>query len=146
MLAFLIDNAPLAVVYGISWAIALATQHSSCVTDATQYSGSYYCSTQQSLVGLLAQGVAWLVGVAYWVWNYGYRQGSTGSSLGKSVTKFKVVSETTGQPVGFGRSVLRQIAHVLDWIICGIGFLFPLWDAKRQTLADKVMTTVCLPI
>jgi len=27
-----------------------------------------------------------------------------------------------------------------------IGYLFPLWDAKRQTIADKIMTTVCLPI
>ncbi|REO10986.1 RDD family protein, partial [Mycobacterium tuberculosis] len=31
-------------------------------------------------------------------------------------------------------------------IICFVGFLFPLWDAKRQTLADKIMTTVCVPI
>ncbi|HEX7826369.1 MAG TPA: RDD family protein, partial [Mycobacterium sp.] len=23
--------------------------------------------------------------------------------------------------------------------------LFPLWDAKRQTLADKIMSTVCVP-
>jgi hypothetical protein len=27
-----------------------------------------------------------------------------------------------------------------------VGFLFPLWDAKRQTLADKILNTVCLPI
>jgi hypothetical protein len=62
------------------------------------------------------------------------------------VMKFKVVSEVTGQPVGFGVSVVRQLAHLADAIICYIGFVFPLWDAKRQTLADKMMTTVCLPI
>jgi len=55
------------------------------------------------------------------------------------------VSEKTGQPIGFGVSVVRQIAHAVDAIICYIGFLFPLWDAKRQTLADKIMSTVCLP-
>jgi hypothetical protein len=44
------------------------------------------------------------------VWNLGYKQGTTGSSIGKSIMKFKVVSET-GQPIGFGLSVLRQIAH-----------------------------------
>jgi uncharacterized RDD family membrane protein YckC len=80
------------------------------------------------------------------VWNYGYRQGTTGSSIGKSVMKFKVVSEKTWQPIGFGLSVVRQLAHVVDLIICFIGFLFPLWDAKRQTLADKIMTTVCVPL
>ena len=95
---------------------------------------------------MLAQWLAYLVIFAYAVWNFGYRQGTTGSSIGKSVMKFKVVSETTGQPIGFGMSIVRQLAHFVDAIICYIGFLFPLWDAKRQTLADKIMTTVCLPV
>jgi hypothetical protein len=34
---------------------------------------------------------------------------------------------------------------LVDLITLGIGFLFPLWDPKRQTLADKIMSTVCLP-
>ncbi len=90
--------------------------------------------------------IATLVGLAYLVWNYGYRQGTTGSSIGKSIMKFKVVSEKTGAPIGFGMSVVRQIAHVVDAIICYIGYLFPLWDPKRQTLADKIISTVCLPL
>jgi uncharacterized RDD family membrane protein YckC len=146
VLAFLIDYIPYAIVLGIGWAIMLATQTSSCVTNVSQYEVSEYCGPQQSTVGLLAQGLASVVGLAYWVWNRGYRQGTTGSSLGKSVMKFKVVSETSGQPIGFGLSFVRDLAHFVDAIICFIGFLFPLWDAKRQTLADKMMTTVCLPI
>ena len=90
--------------------------------------------------------MAGLVALGYFVWNYGYRQGTTGSSIGKSVLKFKVVSENTGEPIGFGLSVLRQIAHVVDAVIFYVGYLFPLWDAKRQTLADKMMATVCLPL
>nr|CRL75838.1 hypothetical protein CPGR_01575 [Mycolicibacter nonchromogenicus] len=90
--------------------------------------------------------LGWSAALAYGIWNFGYRQGTTGSSIGKSVLKFKVVSETTGQPIGFGMSVLRQLAHIIDSAILGIGYLFPLWDAKRQTIADKIMTTVCLPI
>jgi uncharacterized RDD family membrane protein YckC len=90
--------------------------------------------------------VVWILAVAYLIWNYGYRQGTTGSSIGKSIMKFKVVSEKTGQPIGFGLSIVRQLAHIVDGIICYIGYLFPLWDPKRQTLADKIMTTVCVPI
>ena len=41
---------------------------------------------------------------------------------------------------------VEVIAHLADAVICGVGYLFPLWDAKRQTLADKMMSTVCLPI
>ncbi|MGB7111682.1 MAG: RDD family protein, partial [Mycobacterium sp.] len=70
----------------------------------------------------------------------------TGSSIGKSLLRLKVVSENTGKPIGFGLSVLRQIAHLIDSAIFYVGYLFPLWDAKRQTLADKIMATVCLRI
>ncbi len=68
------------------------------------------------------------------------------SSIGKSMLRFKVVGEGTGAPIGFGMSVVRQLAHVIDSAICGIGYLFPLWDAKRQTIADKLIHTVCLPL
>jgi uncharacterized RDD family membrane protein YckC len=146
VLALLIDYLPYAIVQGIGTGIMYATQQSSCVTDITQYDVSQYCVSQPSTIGQLAQWLATLAGLAYWLWNRGYRQGISGSSLGKTVMKIKVVSETTGEPLGFGLSVVRDLAHFVDAVICFIGFLFPLWDAKRQTLADKIMTTVVLPI
>ena len=146
VLALIIDYLPYAIVQGIGTGIMFATQQSTCVTDITQYDVSQYCASQPSMIGQLAQWLATLVGLAYWLWNRGYRQGTTGSSLGKTVMKIKVVSEATGQPIGFGLSVVRDLAHFVDAVICFIGFLFPLWDAKRQTLADKILTTVVLPI
>jgi uncharacterized RDD family membrane protein YckC len=86
-----------------------------------------------------------LVILTYWLWNWGYRQGTTGSTIGKSVLKFKVVDERDGQPVGFGSSIVRYFAHFFDSITFGIGYLLPLLTAKRQTIADMVMSTVCLP-
>lgn len=146
VLAFIVDYIPAAVLVGIGSLVQALTTQQTCTSDITQYSVNQFCVTQTSGLGMLVFWVAWLAAVAYLVWNYGYRQGTTGSSVGKSVMKFKVVSEVTGQPIGFGMSVVRQIAHFVDQIICYIGYLFPLWDAKRQTLADKIMTTVCLPI
>jgi hypothetical protein len=35
---------------------------------------------------------------------------------------------------------------VVDVVPFYAGYLFPLWTAKRQTLADKMMATVCLPL
>ena len=118
----------------------LISTRRSCVTDITPVSQS---QTQPSRWSGWSLSLAIL---AYVIWNWGYRQGTTGSSIGKSVLKFKVVSEATGQPIGFGMSVVRQLAHFVDAIICYIGYLFPLWDAKRQTIADKIMSTVGLPI
>jgi uncharacterized RDD family membrane protein YckC len=142
--AAIIDGIPPAIVLGIGYGIAIATGENTCVTDTYGY--GVYCTSSMSGVGVAILALAWLVTAAYWIWNWGYRQGTTGSSIGKSVLKFKVVSEATGQPIGFALSIVRQIAHVVDSVICGIGYLFPLWDAKRQTLADKIMTTVCLPL
>jgi hypothetical protein len=35
---------------------------------------------------------------------------------------------------------------VVDAVIFCVGYLFPLWDAKRQTLVDKIITTVAVPL
>jgi uncharacterized RDD family membrane protein YckC len=144
--AYLIDTLPFAVILGVGWLILQNSVDSACLTDITQYDVDQICSIGYSTVGLTVMWGAVLVGSVYLVWNYGYRQGTTGSSIGKSVLKFKVVSESTGQPLGFSLSVLRQIMHVVDAVPFYTGYLFPLWTAKRQTLADKIMATVCLPL
>jgi uncharacterized RDD family membrane protein YckC len=87
-----------------------------------------------------------LVMVAWWVYNRGYLAGTTGQSWGKKLLNLRLIGEQTGQPIGFGMALLRDICHIVDAIICYIGFLFPLWDAKRQTLADKIMTTVVVNV
>jgi uncharacterized RDD family membrane protein YckC len=145
VLAFVIDILPYVIVQSIVTVILGTPQRNFCVTHFPPYANQV-CFTEISVVDVLAQGFATVLGLLYLIWNYGYRQGTTGSSIGKSVTNFKVVSEITGQPLGFGKSVLRSLAHFVDAIPCFVGFLFPLWDSKRQTLADKLMSTVCLPI
>ena len=37
---------------------------------------------------------------------------------------------------------VRIIAHFLDSLACYIGWLWPLWDDKRQTFADKVCGSI----
>ena len=58
----------------------------------------------------------------------------------------KLIKEETGQPIGPGMSIVRQIVHFVDSIVCYIGWLFPLWDSKKQTLADKIMGTVVITV
>lgn len=88
---------------------------------------------------LVIYAVAYLGLLGFGVWNSGYLQGTTGRSMGRWMTGTKLVSTETGQPVGFGRALTRQVCHVLD---VGIGFLRPLWNGKRQTFADKLVRTV----
>ncbi len=80
--------------------------------------------------------------IALSVYNRWYRGGTTGQTIGRGVAGVKLVKESTGQPIGMGMAFVRDIAHIVDSIICYIGWLFPLWDSKRQTLADKIVSTV----
>ena len=93
------------------------------------------------VIGIVYPGAA-VVGLAFLVWNSGYRQGRSGQSLGKSVLGTRLVGVRSGEPVGFGRAFGRQVAHLLDGIPLGLGYLWPLWDEQRQTFADKICATL----
>jgi len=84
--------------------------------------------------------------IAFQVYNSVFRQGRTGQSLGKTVAKTKLIDERTAQVLGVGRAFGRLCAHFLDSAICYVGWLFPVWDGKRQTLADKIVGSVVMPI
>ena len=144
--AYIIDFIPAGILIGIGQGIAIGTGDNQCVTNSGDYDYGVSCTSSPSAIGLIFSLVASIAVLAYVIWNYSYRQGTTGSSIGKSVLKFKVVSEKTWQPIGFGMSIVRQIAHILDGLACYLGYLWPLWDAKRQTFADKIISTVCVPI
>ena len=91
---------------------------------------------------LIVAGLLYLAAIAFAIWNQVIRQGRTGRSIGKGVVGIKLVSESTGQPLGAGLTFVRQLAHFLDSIACYVGWLWPLWDDKRQTFADKVMSSL----
>ncbi|MGH3540739.1 MAG: RDD family protein, partial [Pseudonocardiaceae bacterium] len=87
--------------------------------------------------------VGYLGLLGFGIWNSGYLQGTTGQSLGRRVARTKLVAIETGQPVGFGSAMARQICHGVEF---GIGYLWPLWDGKRQTFADKISNTVVIRV
>ncbi|WP_433304436.1 RDD family protein [Actinoplanes sp. CA-030573] len=83
-----------------------------------------------------------LLGLIVTGYNRWYRQGGTGQSWGKKALGLRLIGERTGQPIGARMTFVRDLAHFVDAVIFYIGFLFPLWDAKKQTLADKIVKTV----
>jgi uncharacterized RDD family membrane protein YckC len=76
--------------------------------------------------------------------------GPRGQTLGKMALKIRVVDAKTGGPIGYGKAALRWfVAAILWWVLYIPGIvdvLFPLWDAKRQTLHDKAASTVVVPV
>jgi uncharacterized RDD family membrane protein YckC len=86
-----------------------------------------------------------LIAFAYSIYNRWYLGGTTGQSFGKKALGLMLVSEDTGQPIGIAMAFVRDICHILDSLACFIGWLFPLWDPKRQTFADKIIRTIVIP-
>jgi len=85
-----------------------------------------------------------VLGLGWFFYNMVYLGGTTGQSWGRKLAGVRLVSEATGRPIGMGMAFVRQLAHIIDSLICYIGWLFPLWDAKRQTIADKIMSTIVI--
>ncbi|MET9766344.1 RDD family protein [Streptomyces sp. NPDC006415] len=71
-----------------------------------------------------------------------YQEGTTGQTIGKKAVGIRLLREADGRPLGFGMAFVRRLAHFLDSIACYIGWLWPLWDEKKQTFADKVCSSV----
>lgn len=63
-----------------------------------------------------------------------------GWSLGRALMGISVVCPDGGSP-GLGRLLLRDLAHLLDTISVFVGWLWPLWDARRRTFADLLLRT-----
>jgi hypothetical protein len=92
------------------------------------------------LIGLALVGVGAVLGLGTWGWNRVVQQGRTGQSIGKAAMRIALVSATTGKPIGTWSALVREAAHVVDAFLV-IGYLWPVWDRRRQTWADKLVGT-----
>lgn len=115
------------------------------VVAVPQYVGGLIAVAIGETVGSLVGLVFNLAALGLWIYNRFILGGKTGQSWGRKVMKTKLVSAETGQPIGALNAFVRDLAHIVDALPLYIGFLFPLWDAKRQTLADKIVKTVVVP-
>ncbi|WP_416962000.1 RDD family protein [Streptomyces sp. Agncl-13] len=88
-------------------------------------------------------GIGGILLLGLFIWQL-IREGRTGQTVGKQALGIRLVRESDGQPLGVGMAFVRRLAHFLDGIACYIGFLWPAWDAKRQTFADKICGSIVI--
>lgn len=132
--AFLLDGVITGAPYLVAGIIALAT-----LSEVTNLDGT--ATFVPSGVGMVVLFVGWAITLGLNIWNRYVRQGRTGQSIGKSILKLRLISVATGQPIGGGMAFVRDLAHIADGPFF-VGYLFPLWDARKQTFADKMVNTV----
>jgi uncharacterized RDD family membrane protein YckC len=97
----------------------------------------YYALGRGHSGSLWGATVSLIIALILW-----YAVGTTGRTPGKRAVGIRLLREADGSVLGFGRAAGRWFLHILDAICCGIGYLWPLWDGKRQTFADKIAHSV----
>ena len=107
------------------------------------FSGTDPGESPSAGAGLVAF-LLYLVSLGIWIYNRAILMGRTGQSWGKQVLNLRLVRMADGQPMGGGMCFLRDLLHIIDALPCYLGYLWPIWDARRQTFSDKIMNTVVL--
>lgn len=125
--AYIIDILPIVVLLAVLTAV-FGDNETTSNSFSFQLSGLPF-------LAYLVLSIGWLV------LNWGVRQGRTGSTVGKSALGIAVNGAASGQPLGVGLSIARQLLHVIDALPCYLGFLWPLWDKQNRTFADMILDT-----
>jgi uncharacterized RDD family membrane protein YckC len=84
--------------------------------------------------------IEWL----FWLLYFTYFESTTGQTPGKHVMHIRVVDETTLQHLDFGRSLLRNILRIIDYlpVFYLIGFILIATNEKKQRLGDMAARSV----
>lgn len=87
--------------------------------------------------------LALLIAVLYVVY---FEGGPTGQTIGKRALGIRVVSFSTGGPIGYGRALLRYVGKFISGLFLYLGYFWMLWDREKQCWHDKMATDVVVPV
>jgi uncharacterized RDD family membrane protein YckC len=127
VVAAIIDGLPILAVY-VVFAVVWGENTAGGGSVSTNLSGGPFLL-------FLVIYIAWLV------YNWGIKQGSTGQTLGKGVMNIAVYKTGSTETLGTGLSIGRTIVHIIDGIPCYLGYLWPLWDKENRTFTDMILDT-----
>lgn len=143
--AYLIDALILGLpfVLGLVLSVMLAAAQS----EVDPFTGESQGGEIGGLLTLFSLAAYFLGNIAYFSILNGGKRGQT---LGKKALKIQVRNTTNAEPVGLGKGLVRYLAVLIPNTACGLfaflDGLWPLWDPQRQTLHDKLVSTVVVDV
>jgi uncharacterized RDD family membrane protein YckC len=134
----------LMAVFIIPGTVMIVASFDDCVTIGDEI----VCPDGTPEPGLIAGGIAIaIVGFLIVAFIYLRALGKTGQTWGRKLVGIKVIGETTGEPIGFGRALGRQLfAGFISGQIFYLGYLWMLWDDRKQTWHDKVVNSIVVKV
>jgi uncharacterized RDD family membrane protein YckC len=94
----------------------------------------------RAILGAAGSGLGTLVAITYFT----YFHGRTGQTPGDAALGIRVldVRDNVGQPIGYGRAFIRWLVSIVSFFVFLLGYLWMLWDARKQTWHDKAAGSV----
>lgn len=77
--------------------------------------------------------IANVAGIVYYLlfWSKG------GQTPGKMALRLKIIT-ADGSNIKIGRAILRYFGYLVSGLMLGIGYLWIIWDKKKQGIHDKI--------
>lgn len=105
-------------------------------TSSSTFGGS------AAMAGAAVASVIWSIG--FGVFNL-YLVAKKGQTPGKMILKIKIVRKENGEPPGFAGAFLKEVVgRMVNGLVFNLGYLWMLWDANKQTWADKIAGTIVI--
>jgi len=122
LLVTLLSSAVLAAVFGFEYLVEL---HQAGKTPSVDWRAA---TIEQSITAV------WFIG--FWAWWM--------ATPGKQLFDCQIVDATTLRRPRFSRLVLRYIGYIISLLPLGLGFLWVLFDRRRQGWHDKMANTLVI--
>jgi uncharacterized RDD family membrane protein YckC len=81
--------------------------------------------------------IAFLVWILYCIF---MESSDKGGTYGKQLMKIRVV-DAKGSPLDLSKSLIRNLSKILSYAVLFLGFIWILFDSKRQGWHDKIAKT-----
>jgi uncharacterized RDD family membrane protein YckC len=96
--------------------------------------------------GFLFFGPATLLTWLLWLLYFTYFESTSGQTIGKRVMNIRVVDDTTLQHLDFGRSLVRNILRIIDWLpfFYLIGFILIVTNQNKQRIGDMAARSLVI--
>jgi uncharacterized RDD family membrane protein YckC len=92
------------------------------------------------LLGTAGIALSFVFSAGYFV----YFHGRTGQTPGDAALGIRVVDIDNGEVIGYGRAFGRWLVSLVSGVVLVLGYLWMIWDARKQTWHDKAASS--LPI
>ncbi len=86
---------------------------------------------------VLGPVIGFVIGVTYVV-----LLNANGGTLGKQAVGIRLQDAETGEDIGMGRALLRYIVAIASGLVLLLGYLWCIWDGKKQTWHDKAANSI----